>query len=567
MTVKSFLRRLDQRIQTQESRIQKREGTRRWGNEDLDPTPVQQRTWRHWNYFMFFWAVSFNPNQWNTGSSLVNQGLKWWQALLSIAVGNLLCSVVLVIQSRGPAVYHIGYPAFVRASAGMFGSLWFIFLRGCVAIIYFATQTFYAGKLFDVMLRCAFGHNWQDIPNHLPESAGITTRGLAAFFLYWAVQLPFMLIHPQRAKWLYTIKSTIAPPVLIAVFGYVVGKNGGLTGSSQITKTSTTTALGWAFMNGINSVCGSISPEIMSNADLARYAHKPSDAAWAQAVGIFTSKTFVIFMGIACSSASMNLWGTAYWNMWDLLGAILDHNWNAGARTAIFLVCLIQALAVMATNLASNCLPVGADLTGLFPRYFNIPRGQVFCAVISLAVVPWKLLASAQTFLTFLGSYVVFIAPVIAIMIVDYWIVRKGNIHVPSLYDDSPDSPYFYWKGFNLRMFAAWVAGVVIVIHGLAGSYNPHFSQASKDMYTMGFILASLTGGLAYYILVRIWPIKPYPADRDGKPMTLEYLGRTDGYFEDDVIDGVSSGHQQEAYDEMMTPKEKDVAHTFTTLA
>lgn len=281
-----------------------------------------------------------------------------------------MCSAILVFASRGPAVYHIGYPAYVRASAGMFGSLFFVFLRGAVAIIYTGTQTFYAGKLVDVMLRCAFGHSWQSIPNHLPADAGITTRGIAAFFIYWVIQLPFMLVHPQRAKWLYTVKSMIAPPVLLAVFGFVVGKNGGLSGSSHITSPSPV-PLGWAFMIGINSVCGSIAPEIMSNADLARYARRPSDAAWSQAVGIFTSKTFVIFMGIACSSASLNLWGTAYWNMWDLLGAILDENWNAGARTAIFLACLVQALAVMATNLASNCLPVGADLSGLFPRYFK----------------------------------------------------------------------------------------------------------------------------------------------------------------------------------------------------
>lgn len=282
-----------------------------------------------------------------------------------------MCACILVAASRGPAVYHIGYPAYVRASAGLFGSLFFVFLRGVVAIIYFGQQTFYAGKMFDIMLRCIFGYKWQNIPNHLPADAGITSRGLAAFFIYWIVQLPFMLIHPQRAKWLYTIKSTIAPPVLIAVFGYVLARNGGIGNASSLTKSTATSSVGWAFMAGINSVSSSISPEIMSNADLARYARKPSDAAWAQAAGIFTSKTFVIFMGIAASSASKTLWGTAYWNMWDLFSAILDENWNAGARTAICLTCLVQALAVTATNLASNSLPVGSDLTGLFPRYFK----------------------------------------------------------------------------------------------------------------------------------------------------------------------------------------------------
>jgi NCS1 family nucleobase:cation symporter-1 len=297
----------------------------------------------------------------------------WWQATLSVIVGNLICSVVLVAASRGPSVYHVGYPAFVRVAAGMYGSLFFVFLRGVVAIIYFAQQTYYAGQLTSVMIRCMAGDAWVNIPNTLPASAGITTQILAAFFIYWAIQLPWMTIHPQRAKWLYTVKSLLAPPVLIATFGYVVGKNGGLGAASKLTKSASSSgAVGWAFMAGINAVAGSISPEIMSNADLARYARKPSDTTWPQAVGIVLSKSLVIFLGIGASSASATLWGTAYWNMWDLFGAILDHNFSAGARTAVFLACLVQIIAVAATNLASNCLPVGSDLTGLFPKYFKL---------------------------------------------------------------------------------------------------------------------------------------------------------------------------------------------------
>lgn len=74
----------------------------------------------------------------------------------------------------------------------------------------------------------------------------------------------------------------------------------------------------------------------------------------------------------------------------------------------------------------------GADVTGLFPRIFNIIRGQLFCGIVSLAIVPWKLLstlepalrflthcaatdnttASGSGFITFLGSYNIFIAPI-----------------------------------------------------------------------------------------------------------------------------------------------------------
>lgn len=70
---------------------------------------------------------------------------------------------------------------------------------------------------------------------------------------------------------------------------------------------------------------------------------------------------------------------------------------------------------VLGTNFGSNSIPFGADLNGLFPRYMTIKRGQVICAVLGVAVVPWKLLASAQAFLSFLGSYNIFMAPLCAV--------------------------------------------------------------------------------------------------------------------------------------------------------
>ena len=68
-------------------------------------------------------------------------------------------------------------------------------------------------------------------------------------------------------------------------------------------------------------------------------------------------------------------------------------------------------LAIIATNAGSNSLPVGADISGLWPRWINIVRGQVLCASLAPLLVPWKIIASAQSFLTFLGSYTVFLMP------------------------------------------------------------------------------------------------------------------------------------------------------------
>ncbi|KAL1893324.1 hypothetical protein Sste5346_006501 [Sporothrix stenoceras] len=535
----SILTKLDNALRTKESIFhEQQEDTKKWGNEDLDPTPPSARLWTHWNYFAFFWAVSFNPIAWNTGSSLISLGLLWWQATLAAITATMITGTMLMLNSRGPSVYHIGYPVYLRLSTGMYGSLFFVFIRGIVAIFYFGTQSYYAGQLMSVLLRCAFGSKWTNVPNHLPKSAGNTTQGITAFFVFWFIQLGFMLIHPSRARWLYTIKSVLAPPVLLATFAFIVGKTHGLGDTHALqTKVLTSSGVAWAFLTGVNSVSGSIIPEVTSNPDLARYAKHPRNTTWPQWIGLVIAKSLCTFLGIASSSAVKTLWGTAYWNIWDLYNAILDHYWHAGARTAVFLACTIQILAVVATNLASNALPVGSDLSGLFPRYFNIVRGQVLCAVLALATVPWKIVASAASFLTFLGSYVCFLSPLVAIMIVDYFVIRKGNVHIPSLYNGAPSSPYWYNGGFNIRAFVAWAIGVAVVINGLAGSFHTNYNAGSKHLYSLGLVLSFTVGGLLYYVFNKIWPINIYPAYHSGEDAkTFETMKQSDGYFADDDV-------------------------------
>lgn len=139
---------------------------------------------------------------------------------------------------------------------------------------------------------------------------------------------------------------------------------------------------------------------------------------------------------------------------------------------------------------------------------------------------------------------------------VDYFFVRKGNVHVPSLYDPKPGATYSYWKGFNLRMYGAWAIGVAMVIHGLAGSYHAHTSEGSVDMYHLGFILAFTAGGVFYYLFCYIWPINPYPAGCETLPRSFEYLGPTDGYLEEEG-NVIEARQGSEDLDDGLPPMEK----------
>lgn len=187
-------------------------------------------------------------------------------------------------------------------------------------------------------------------------------------------------------------------------------------------------------MSSINVIMGGLSPMLVNQPNLARYCKDPRDAGFLQGVSLFVSSVVVFFLGLASTASIQAIWGTAYWNIWDLLDEILDHHWNAGARTGIFFIAVAFLLGVFATNFGANTIPFGSDMTGLFPRWLSIRRGQILCSFLGVAVVLWKLIASAQSFLSFLGSYNIFMAPLCDVILVDYAFVRRGNIHIPSAY-------------------------------------------------------------------------------------------------------------------------------------
>jgi len=76
----------------------------------------------------------------------------------------------------------------------------------------------------------------------------------------------------------------------------------------------------------------------------------------------------------------------------------------------------------------------------------------------SWAFVPWKILASAQKFISFLGGYTIFLGPMTAILITDYYIIRCGRVSVPDFYNFQ--GIYRYGKyGTNWRAVAALIIG------------------------------------------------------------------------------------------------------------
>jgi nucleobase:cation symporter-1, NCS1 family len=239
-------------------------------------------------------------------------------------------------------------------------------------------------------------------------------------------------IHKMRHIW--TVKAIVVPPVTIGFFIYcMVAGSKGATSYAGTPKPVHGSQLGWAFVYSMQAVIGSFSPLIASNPDIARYAKNPNATLWSQFFTIIFWKTIICMIGIFGTNAIAYKYGTTYWNMWDICGAILDKHFTGGVRFAVFLFAIVMATSEQVKNLSANLISFGADSACLLPKYLNINRGMILGLTLGFVIQPWHILATAKSFLTFLTGYSIFLGAIPAIAVTDY-VLRKGNVDVLSLY-------------------------------------------------------------------------------------------------------------------------------------
>lgn len=89
-----------------------------------------------------FVLTSLVTGVWALGSSMIAAGLTAGQAVGVVFVAHMLGSIVIVINSRGGATYHVGYSVYQRASFGMFGSFIPILIRSATGLIWIGVQTY-----------------------------------------------------------------------------------------------------------------------------------------------------------------------------------------------------------------------------------------------------------------------------------------------------------------------------------------------------------------------------------------------------------------------------------------
>ncbi|KAF7503674.1 hypothetical protein GJ744_003403 [Endocarpon pusillum] len=545
-------------------------------NHDLKPVEPERRQWGPWNFVGFWVADSFNINTWMISSSMIANGLSWWQSWLCVWIGYSIAACFVCLTGRIGATYHISFPVVARSSFGIWGSLWPVFNRAAMACIWYGVQAWIGGQCVTLMIRSiwtAYAELGQDGPrNSMPVSSGTNTMDFLSFFLFWAGSLPAIWFPVHKIRHLFTVKAYFVPTAAIIYFGWAIGRADGIGPIVHQRAKAQGSALAWGFVSGVMSSIANFATLIVNDPDFARFAIKPRDALWSQLFTIPCGFAFTSFVGIIVSSSSKVIFPDQdyIWNPLTLLGMFLE-NASSAERFAVFIIAAAFTLAQLGTNIAANSISAGTDMTALLPRFLNIRRGGYICAAVGLAMCPWNLLKDSNSFTTYLSAYSVFLSSIAGVIISDYYFVRKGYLELKQLYSASPSSPYFYWFGWSWRGYAAYIAGILPNIVGFVGAIGKPIPIGAAYVYRLNFFAGFIVASLVYWLLCKFFPI-PAVSDRwfeQGEAADRAFsVAYTDGQgYDEERLSGSdhgTGGKLKEA--ELYAVNQKSTVHDKTTV-
>ncbi|KAH7082878.1 permease for cytosine/purines, uracil, thiamine, allantoin-domain-containing protein [Paraphoma chrysanthemicola] len=492
-------------------------------NADFDPIPPSKRTWDTGSYVAYWMADAWAVSNWQVASSMIAAGLSWRMAIGACVLGNTLMGLVITMNGRIGAKLHTPFPILARMPFGYYFSYFIVISRCALAIIWLGVQTVTGGQCMEVLLT-AIWPSFANIPNRVPESQGLSSAGFVAFFLYFLLQLPFLCIPYTKIQYFFGFKSIIAPICFLAIFGDTLRRAGGtISRSTVITEGHTVTGsvLAWSFFANLNSVLGNYATLGLNIADFSRYASKPS-AQNCQAIVIPFIFTIIGLLGIFTAAASQTAYGEVIWNPIVIINHWMDTG-SSGGRAAAAFAAIGLIIVTLGINISANSISAANDLVAFCPKYINIRRGQLLAAFIGAwACVPWKILASAQKFLAFLGGYTIFLGPMTAILMTDYYIVRRGNVSVPDMYNFHGIYRYSARWATNWRSVVAMTIGFLPPLPGFINSVSLDtisISLGGKHLFAIGYIYSFFAAGIFYWALMKFFP---HPDSTLSEPNTGE---------------------------------------------
>ena len=468
-------------------------------SEDLAPVPSSKRTWGTWNYAALWISMSLCIPTYMLASSLIGGGMNWWQAILTIFLGNVVVLIPMILNGRAGAKYGIPFPVFARASFGVKGANIPALLRAIVACGWFGIQTWIGGFALYQMFRLWIP-SLETLPQIFPASFGLETGPAIMFFLFWALNMYVVYLGVESIKKLLVFKAFFLPLAALALLFWAIAASDGLGPIlAQPSKFTNSAAFFHFFFPALTGMVGFWATLSLNIPDFTRYAKSQKAQTVGQAIGLPPSMTLFAFIGVAVTSATMIIYGETIWDPVVLAGKFEN-------KILVSFAMIAVAISTLATNIAANIVSPANDFANIAPKKINFKTGGFITGIIGILIFPWKLIADPSGYIfTWLVGYSSLLGPIGGIMIADYYFIRRQQLNTKELYQHN--GQYRFNNGVNYKAVVALLLGILPNVPGFLTTIKVISADAVpawvSGLYNYAWFVGFFISGLSYLLMMK----------------------------------------------------------------
>jgi len=473
-------------------------------NWDLVSVNPNDKNW-DWKDLFCFWGVNIQSV---IGFSLITSLYLMYEINTFIVFfGTLLGSIFVYFFSNliGKPSQKFGLPFIVllRSSLGVVGAKYFGLLRGLVGIFMFGIQTYFLSKAFGYLIRIIL---FSIEPSSLDHDI-LFTFFLGLNIIDWAS----IIIAITLQTFLFSVgmifnKKIIKFSAIIVYFGMILFFFSVLLSDVQFTTNRFINSLDYENFINLNNlsplltVAGTtfayFSITILSYGDFSRYVKngnelKKGNLSLILNLIIFSFFSLFIVIGVdGFLKQNPDNLTRILTNPTDIIGSL-----NNLLVTNLVLIFIIIASA--STNLIANFIPSQYILINLIPSSLSLKKSSFIIAIFGFLVgIFWLTFLSQIGILSFIDTFGAFFGPLFGIMIVDFYLIKKGGLENKDIYSLESNGAYFYTGGWHIK-------GVYSIILGFIFSGSTIWNSNLMFLHSYSWIIGAFTAGFVYYLLAK----------------------------------------------------------------
>ena len=457
-------------------------------SEDLIPTSKGERTWTTYNIGVLWIGMCISIPTFSYAAALVVLGLSPMLAILNVLIANVLILIPMQLNSHAGTKYGLPFPIFARCTFGIRGAHLPALARALVATGWCAVQCWIGGGAFAALI----GIFVDDF-----DTAG--TGRFIGFGLFLILTLWIGIRGSEGIKWLENIGSPILIVICVAMFVWAIQLGHScdhtllelLSGENNHELLVVNGGVVLVFLAGITSNMGCWASMALNIPDFSRYARSQKDQFMGQVWFMPISMVACSIIGAAFAEATKLAYGEAVFDP-TLIFLYLDN------KVIVFVATIGVILATVTTNMAANVVAPANGFANLMPQKLNYKRGVLITCVLVLAFRPWWMYGDAGAFMfVWLSNVGTILAPVAAVFVADYFIVKEKRITVAEFYTGE-GGRYWYHGGVNIRAVVAWLPPALIPI--ICGFID---GNVANWIVANGYIFAFSLAFILYILLMK----------------------------------------------------------------